>query len=297
MGFEEFKERLRRELEEFCGDGMEVSLTEVNKGCGKGYEGLQAMEKGRRAGAVIPVINLEPLYEAYRSGKMQIEECIQVACDEMEYSMAEMEAMQQFVERIADWEQARRDVYPVLFPTEGNDAYLEEMAYTRMLDLAVTYAIRMDMEDGGNGIVRITKALLAGYGVSLMELHGQAMENLKRDGYQFRRMDDILKEGLGEMPGIPKIGMYVLTNAKQVYGAVGILDKESLREFAKGKDYYILPSSVHETIFVPAGDVTDGRDLSRMVLEINQQIVKEEERLSDHSYYYDAAADEVRMCA
>ena len=300
MGFEAFKERLLNELQAFLGDGIEVSFTKMDKAGGKGYEGLQAREKGKRTG-IAPIVNLESLYEGYRRGEIQIGECIQTACIEMKRGMEEMESIRRFAEKIADWNQARRDIYPVLLPEETNREYLEGMVHTRMLDLMVMYVIRGDLEDGGSGMVRLTQALLEGYGASREKLHRQAMENLRRDGYQFRRMEDILKEGLGcgikEAPGLPFPRKYVLTNKKQVYGAAGILDQEAVREFAKGEDYYILPSSVHETIFVPAEGVGDSRDLSRMVAEINQQMVKEEERLSDHSYYYDAGADEIRMCA
>ncbi len=34
-----------------------------------------------------------------------------------------------------------------------------------------------------------------------------------------------------------------------------------------------------------------------MVAEINEMCVDEEEQLADHSYYYDAASEEIRICA
>lgn len=300
MGFEEFKEKLLKELQAFLGDNMEVSFTKVDKAGGKGYEGLQAREKGKRTG-IAPIVNLESLYEGYSRGGIQIGECIQTACMEMGRGMEGMETVRKFAEKAVDWNQARADIYPVLLAEETNREYLEGMVHTRMLDMAVAYIIRGKLEGGTEGAIRITKGLLRGYGVELGELHRQAMENLKRDGYQFHRMEDILEKGLGcgpeKVPDLPGPRMYVFTNRQQMYGAAGILDKKMLKEFAGGKDYYILPSSVHETIFVPAEGVGDSRDLSRMVAEINRQIVKEEERLSDHSYYYDAGADEIRMCA
>ena len=89
--------------------------------------------------------------------------------------------------------------------------------------------------------------------------------------------------------------MYVLINSLRIYGAAGILDKELIKSFTKGRDYYILPSSIHETIFVPADSISSAGDLDRMVREINREQVDPEERLTDHCYFYDAGADEIRL--
>ena len=51
--------------------------------------------------------------------------------------------------------------------------------------------------------------------------------------------------------------------------------------------YFMLPSSIHEVIAVPAGD-KDYRDLESMVKQINMMQVAKEEQLSDHVYHYDA---------
>ena len=51
-------------------------------------------------------------------------------------------------------------------------------------------------------------------------------------------------------------------------------------------DLYILPSSVHELIVISA-EKADPVELETMVQMINQNEVKEAERLSDHIYRYD----------
>ena len=50
---------------------------------------------------------------------------------------------------------------------------------------------------------------------------------------------------------------YILTNSAEFYGAAGILDRKLVQEFADGRDFFILPSSVNETIFVPAEEGSD----------------------------------------
>ena len=161
--------------------------------------------------------------------------------------------------------------------------------------------MREKLDDERDSIIGVTEAMLENYGISREELHRKAIANLKQDGYHFWRIEDIVKETPGfewdEIPERPEgmVRMYVLTNGKS-YGAAGILHREMVRDFAQGKDYYILPSSIHETIFVPAEDAGSGKKMDAIVAEINEQEVAEEERLADHSYYYDAAADEIRIC-
>ena len=51
-------------------------------------------------------------------------------------------------------------------------------------------------------------------------------------------------------------------------------------------DFYILPSSVHEVILIPATDRTSISELSEMVQEVNGTEVARDEVLSQHAYYY-----------
>lgn len=141
------------------------------------------------------------------------------------------------------------------------------------------------------------------YGITAEQLHEQAMENLKEDGYEFRDMDSIIRSLLTteQMDGSPVDGakdveMYVLTNSSRTYGAAGILDRELVIRFTGGQDYFILPSSIHETIFVPMTGRFGKTELDNMVAQINRNEVCPEERLVNHSYYYHARTSEIRMC-
>lgn len=91
--------------------------------------------------------------------------------------------------------------------------------------------------------------------------------------------------------------MYVLTNSLRMFGAAGILDRKFLKDKLGEKNYYMLPSSIHETIFVPAVEGADWKTLNCMVREVNEKEVSEEERLSDHCYFYEGKTGELRSCA
>lgn len=90
------------------------------------------------------------------------------------------------------------------------------------------------------------------------------------------------------MPDVPDT-MFVLTNDTKVNGAAAILNDDTRQEIAdKVGDFYVLPSSIHETLIIPKDAGMELRDLEQMVQEVNQTQVAPQERLSDHVYEYDA---------
>ena len=60
-------------------------------------------------------------------------------------------------------------------------------------------------------------------------------------------------------------------------------------------DYVVLPSSVHELILLPDNGSLDYNELQQTVVEVNNNIVKQEDKLSDHVYKYDAMNHQFSM--
>lgn len=296
MDYDEFKEEVLKELRETHGDGMEITLLKVKKTNGADYEGVSFRVKEAGDGITASAIfRIALLYEEYVEGEMDIAACAEALWEAHEKSK-NLEGLQQFVEGIPSWEITRKKVYPALLSMEKNIDLLPKLVVFPMLDLAVIFVIRGEMTGGGDSIVKITTELLEDYGVSRQELYNAAMENLKNDGYHFQSMDDAMREFslLDDAEKPMGTGMYILSNSSRLYGAAGILDRELVNEFAKGRDMYILPSSVHETIFVSTEKYCP-EELDQMVAEINEIEVLEEERLVDHCYFYDGKTGEIRM--
>lgn len=303
MDYKEFKEKLLEELRRSYGDRAEVELTDVQKNNGVRYDGIRIRVKGDRS-RVAPVIRVEEVYSRFAGGGMDMEGCVQ-AVSEMLKDNSVPKNIEQIAEKVNDWEYVKENVFPILLSTENNRELLQGLASTQMLDLSVVYIIRFRMAGDFEGNAKINRNMLEIYGISTGQLHDQAMENLRKDGYEFQSMESVIRsmiapEEAEEMHRFTRQEevMHVLTNSSRTYGAAGILDKELLKEFAGEQDYYILPSSIHECIFVPMTDDGIGKeDLDNMVAEVNVAQVSVEERLSDHSYYYDGKTGEIRMCA
>ncbi len=91
--------------------------------------------------------------------------------------------------------------------------------------------------------------------------------------------------------------MQVLTNAKRLYGAACILYPGMLEEIARGwrGGFYIIPSSVHETILVQDREPVSPEKLKSMVYEVNREELEPEDILTDSLYYYDAVEKRVKI--
>lgn len=61
------------------------------------------------------------------------------------------------------------------------------------------------------------------------------------------------------------------------------------------ENFYVLPSSVHEVIIVPESSQIRQSELERMVREINETQVPEEEILSNHAYFYYAQEGKLQL--
>lgn len=296
MDYDEFKEEVLKELRETHGDGMEITLLKVKKNNGADYEGVSFRVKEAGDGITASAIfRIALLYDEYVEGEMDIAACAEALWEAHEKSK-DLEGLQQFVEGIPSWEITRRNVYPALLSMEKNVDLLPKLVVFPILDLAVIFVIRGKVASDGDSIVKVTTEMLEDYGVSRQELYDAAMENLKNDGYHFQNMDDVVREIslLDDAEKPMGTGMYILSNSSKLYGAAGILDRELVNEFARGRDMYILPSSVHETIFVSIEKYCP-EELDQMVAEINELEVAEEERLVDHCYFYDGKTGEIRM--
>lgn len=86
-----------------------------------------------------------------------------------------------------------------------------------------------------------------------------------------------------------------MTNKSRCYGASALLRTDLLAEFAERvkKDFYIIPSSVHEIMLMPDDEIFGVEYLEKMLYEINKMMVKEEDVLSDQVYYFSRERGEV----
>lgn len=298
--YEEFKKEVLERLIEMYGSNAQIRIERILKNNGKHYDGIQIRVDGIR-GRVCPVVPLEWFYEVYCDGGMNIAGCVRTIHKISETGREEKEVLE-LAGRVMDWEQVRRNIYPILLSTKENQEMLREIVSNSILDLSVGYIVRAEM-DSRCVSIKINYRMLESYGVSVGQLHRQALENLASDGYRFHDMRSFIIDlgcDVSDDPELektePSEELYILTNDVKFYGAAGILDRKLIREFADGRNFYILPSSIHETILVPANDRVDVESYNYIVKIVNKKFLDIEERLADHVYLYNAKTDEIKAC-
>ena len=76
-----------------------------------------------------------------------------------------------------------------------------------------------------------------------------------------------------------------------------MLYKEKLKKISERlkSNLYILPSSVHEVILIPADDMIDPMVLKDMVYQVNRTQLKTEEILSDSVYFFSYEKNEIML--
>lgn len=273
---EDLEYTIRKRLDE---EGIEYEATTTN---GKRL----LMPKGLEPDEPCAVLNIDGLWSACYSGKTTPEE----VADYSVWCLRQKEIPAPKIPKYA------RDIKELLTITLWplKKAIEAKVLYKPFLDLAIVpRAVLAESEKGIMSYV-IPENMAEQYGVTAGELIQAALENSpKKSPVQIMPIDDILKKmlgGLGNLFPVPKspIPLMVVTVKNFQYGAAAILYPgvlEKIREAMGGKDFYILPSSVHEVIAAPilAGGAKEMRE---MVAEINgnSHIVEPEEVLCDTVY-------------
>lgn len=304
MTYEEFKKQSVDLVSGKLGDQYTVRIFQVKKNNGLVLDNLCI----RREGDVIsPCIYLQ-----YYFGRVMNGLSVEDAADEM-IAYYQVSLPKHFdPEKYFANENIRRHLACRLVNTKRNSEFLKNSPHVDFLDLSLVFYLLFDDEEIGSGAITLRNENLEDMGIMEDELLPLAMENMQRMlpadfmtiGQLIRelRMRRDMTEGKifdspedeDEDMGTP---LYVLTNSRRSFGAVWMSDPDTLSFIGEHleDDYYILPSSVHECMILPASFREDACALMQMVTEINESQVAPEEVLSDNVYFYDRKEGRLRI--
>lgn len=302
MKYQEFVDSILVGLKEYYRDEAELSVNTVL--CNNnGYREALHIRYTWEDSEICPSIYLDSLYEEYEEGIHDIEYYID-AVVQMRKDYEPDNSIKDSVRMLMDWNSIKDKVYPILVSQEANDQFLDHHVYTPFLDLAVIYEVRVREDENGIASSKVTYSMLNIYGISKSELHQQALENMKKDGYS---MGDLMYQMLGffgdgaddeeENLELEAGKMYILSNKSKRHGAACLLYEDFLKEKFGNRTAFIIPSSIHETLFIPAVDGMSAEDLNKMICQVNEAELKACERLSNHCYLWDGNEQKVRMAA
>ena len=260
-----------------------------------------------------PTIYMDGYYNDYKNGRPVMEIIAEV---ERAYDTYKVE--QDFdVNSITDFNHVQDKICYKLVNRDKNKELLSDAPYLPFHDLAVIFYVVVSEDRVGTGTVTVHNHLMEMWGnPDIKELYRIAKNNTQRRykgrvsnmmeimgeiiSHSADNVDPDVVDAFFEMDSVYEdnmMPMFVATNNKKVNGAGVILYDGLLITFAEkiGGDFYILPSSVHEVIFVPANGDMDARYLIQMVKKVNATEVAPDEVLSDNVYIYHADKDFVEI--
>lgn len=294
MTYNEFKCSIVSGIKEYLpnkySDAM-VSFNPVLKNNGLILDALHIHRKGSN---VTPNIYLNSFYEQFEDGR---------SLDDILSDIARMQIENEDIPDIdtvafTDFQRARSRIKARLVNADLNADFLADKPHTIVADLATVYVIEFSSCEGETMSATITQPILDSYGITVEELHQIALNNMTDDAY-ITSMSNLLSElGLTDESAVrPKETLFVLTNTSKTNGAAMVLNDRAMDDVIDriGKDFFALPSSVHEWILVPCGAGIGVEELVRMVREVNASNVAPHERLSNHVYTYDPEQHQLKI--
>ena len=287
MTYDEFKEKLLGEIGERLGEPA-VKIITVTKNNNVQKEAVTLSDCEAELN---PVVYLDDLYKECMVGK-EILECVDQIL-ELSHGTPEFDSRQLF----DSWEEAKDRIELDLAITKWNEGLFTDTPHKEFLDLTVYCRLVFAKDETGIASAVVKESMLVRWGISEQDMWEAASSNLKKAAYQFMNLRSLIGKSAkaAEIKECRSASMCVLTNPVMYYGAAGILRTDLLEKLAQLKetDLYILPSSVHEVIVLPALDCWDVDELRQMVKSVNACSVDKMDWLSDEVYYYRMESGEV----
>ena len=262
---------------------------------------------------IAPTIYMDDYYNDYKNGRPVMDIIAEI---ENIYNTYKLEHNFN-VNSITDFNHVQGKICYKLVNKDKNKELLSDAPYIQFHDLAIVFYVVVSEDSDRTGTITVRNNLMEMWGnPDINELYRIAKNNTQKryKGSVFNMieiMGEIISHNVDNIePNIVDnffemnftyednmIPMFVATNNKKVNGAGVILYEGLLKTFAEkiGSDFYILPSSIHEVIFVPANGDMDVRYLIQMVKEVNATEVSPSEVLSDNVYKYNADTDFVEI--
>ncbi len=205
-------------------------------------------------------------------------------------------------------EEAKEHIRLVVVNTEKNQQLLSQTPHYEVGDLSAIP--RWYISDEASFVVN--NDIAANLQLTPDEVLQIGRQNVAQQEFEIRPMKDVLKELMGmddetfdvmfpDGPGGPNL--LVITTPSKIQGAAALLDEEGTlkRVYEQlGGEYYVIMSSIHELLCMPADSGMTVEEIKSTVMEINSTVVAPQDFLSDHIQKFDGqklslVLDDIKM--
>lgn len=304
--YEDFKAKVVKMVETYYSrncQNVEVGLTRVRKVNGLSLDGI-VITLNEEGNNVAPTIYLKGYFRDYINGRA-IEDIVQSIIDVNERNKIHHIDVKQFI----DFDRVKDSIKCKIVNTAWNKELLEDIPHVEFLDMSIVFIA--GFEQFPDGYVTVNNQHLKLWGIDKDELFEIAKRNSLKEQYFIKDMLSIitdfreecelasLLDGEDLEENVTDTFMYVMSNREKLFGANVILQEKYLERMSRvfRGNFYILPSSIHELITLPAFDESQEhiKELKKMVTEVNKSQVSIEERLSDNVYFYNATTKKITI--
>ncbi|MCQ2536293.1 MAG: DUF5688 family protein [Lachnospiraceae bacterium] len=288
MNYTEFKDALVSSVKEHLDASIRVELRNVTKNNGVSLDAIVIVSDTSN---VSPTLYINHLYGAYQNG----ESLSSIACHLIELNARYKPKTNFDISLITDFEKAKSNLIYKLINFDKNRDLLKNVPHIAFLDLAIVFYYQVPDIHYHDGFILITNDMLTTWGKTKEDVFSISKENTKRlYKISVTKVYDLVcnrlspeEQAVFEIENIP---LYILTNIANFNGANCLLDTDTLSSLSDmhESNLFIIPSSIHETLFIPEDEnPMDIEYMVDMVKYVNQTELTEQDILSDHIYYFD----------
>lgn len=284
MSYDDFRELVKAAVEERLGNQFEITINKVNKLNGLQLYGLTIKTENSN---ISPTIYLEDFYSDYLDDRDlgDIADSIITI-----YNDNKIDEPVEF-DWFKDFDNVESKVIFRLINTAKNLEMLNDMPSIPYLDLSIIFAVVVDE----HAVINVKNEHLKMWDISIDDLYQVAKRNTPMlCPAKLKSIDDMLTELDSSFEGLEfsLLPMYVLSNATTLYGASVILYCDILTHF--NTDLFVIPSSVHECILLPANSRDEADGIRQIIGEVNKEI-NPADVLSDNLYFYSHEQKEITI--
>lgn len=305
MNYETFKEVVAEKFMDYMPEeyrGMKLKILTANK-VNITLDVLLLVGEGDLT--ISPNICINDMYVHYQKTN-DLQKVFQTAAQGMEQLMKEMPRAEEVVSKINS-DTAKDNIVFQFVNTAQNTKMLADIPNRQFMDLSIIYYLVINNEKGYFERVIISNSMAEHMKLSEEQLFKLAAENTRRifplvvEPLCNTIRKNLLRTGmppilvdmlLGDLP--EQFPLWTITNDRYFDGAISMLYEDTLYDLAAKLEanLYIMPSSIHEVIAVPA-TIADPIELAEMVENINMHELFQNERLSNQVYLYDRTARKI----
>jgi len=287
MNYDEFLEAAKAQAQTRFPD-TEVTIQKVEKLQGESYTGLSVRPEGTNTAVTL---NLGNSFEAYERHPEQLNTIMNDVMSGVRMGLDQIPQVN--VSSLSDYDQVKDHLMMQVIPVEPNAEKLETIPHKTIEDIAVVYRIDVSDSRHHDASVLITNQMLDQFGVTPEQLHQDAVASqTEHRPPTLKNMSEMMAEMSGGMMDMPESPMWVATVEGGVNGASVVQIPEFMDQAAEklGGDFFVLPSSIHECLFIRDDGEFERGQLEAMVQGVNATEVSEADFLSDSVYHYDSEA-------